>query len=448
MSTEVKLPELGENVEEAQVLTILVSPGDKVEKDQPIIELETDKATAEVPSEVSGVVGKVMVKEGDTVRVGQVILVLDAGQDATAAKKQAESKPAPKAKPKPEPKAAEPEPEPEPEPTPTEAPVAAARAAARLSVVPGREAAGTPVAAAPSVRRLARELGIDIAKVPGSGSGGRISEDDVKAYARGLISRAGGEAPAQLPVPGGPDHLELPDFSAWGEVEREPMSKIKKVNAASMATSWSVIPHVTQFDKADITELNRWRKDVAGRAEAAGGKLTVTAMLIKVIASALKVYPRFNSSLDTRTSEVVLKKYVNIGVAVDTPHGLLVPVIKNADQKNIVQIAADLTDLSSKARDRKASMEELTGANLNVSNLGSLGTTYFSPIVNWPQVAVIGVGRAEQQPVYVDGAFVPRLIMPLAVSYDHRVVDGADAARFLHWIVEALEQPMLLALEG
>jgi pyruvate dehydrogenase E2 component (dihydrolipoamide acetyltransferase) len=298
------------------------------------------------------------------------------------------------------------------------------------------------------VRRLARELGIDIARVQPSGPGGRISEEDVKQFARSLITRIESR-PAAAPAGGGGIPVpELPDFSRWGAVEREPASKVRRVTAEAMSLSWNVIPHVTQFDRADITELEEWRKRYGGRVEAAGAKLTVTAVAVRVVASALKVFPKFNASYDARSEEIVYKKYVSVGVAVDTDHGLLVPVIRDADRKNILEIASELGTLAEKARNRKITADELQGANLNVSNLGGLGTTYFSPIVAWPQVAVVGIGRANREAVYEDGGFQPRLILPLAVSYDHRVIDGADAARFLRWVAEALEEPLLLALEG
>lgn len=492
MTTEIKLPELGENIESAEVLSVLVNAGDRVEKDQPLIELETDKATAEVPSETAGVVKEVRVKQGDAISVGQIILILDAegaGGDAAAnedeetatASKTAEAK-ASREEPETAPAGSEPEPRPEPEAeadaeppagsgngkrTPprereTEAPARGhppeptrVREPVRpLKLVDSdREvvgAIGDVAPAAPSVRRLARELGIDVTRVPGSGPGGRISEDDVKAFARRLLSHTrGAPLTAAAPAPGGgPAVPDLPDFSDWGETEREPATKVRRVTAQTMSLSWNVIPHVTQFDRADITELEAWRKRYGGKVERAGAKLTVTAIAVKVLAGALKVFPRFNASYDARNEEMVLKHYVNVGVAVDTERGLLVPVLRDVDRKNITEIAVELEDLADRARSRKIKAEELQGGNINLSNLGGLGTTYFSPIVAWPQVAVLGVGRAEVQAVHTDGEFVPRLILPLAVSYDHRAVDGADAARFLRWIAEALEQPLLIALEG
>jgi pyruvate dehydrogenase E2 component (dihydrolipoamide acetyltransferase) len=288
------------------------------------------------------------------------------------------------------------------------------------------------------VRRLARELGIDIARVQPSGPGGRISEEDVKQFARSLITRIESR-PAAAPAGGGGIPVpELPDFSRWGAVEREPASKVRRVTAEAMSLSWNVIPHVTQFDRADITELEEWRKRYGGRVEAAGAKLTVTAVAVRVVASALKVFPKFNASYDARSEEIVYKKYVSVGVAVDTDHGLLVPVIRDADRKNILEIASELGTLAEKARNRKITADELQGANLNVSNLGGLGTTYFSPIVAWPQVAVVGIGRANREAVYEDGGFQPRLILPLAVSYDHRVIDGADGVRFTTYLAGLL----------
>jgi pyruvate dehydrogenase E2 component (dihydrolipoamide acetyltransferase) len=479
MSKEIKLPELGENIAGAQVLSVLVSPGDRIEKDQTIIEIETDKATAEVPSEMAGVVREIKVKEGDQIKVGQAILVIDeqgngAGSKPAEAAAQPAAAPAPAPAPARAPEAAPPRavapPRPEtpsePEPAvaappvaaaplhaaPPPAPPAAPRPPLRLTPTPADALPASP--AAPSVRRLARELGIDVNDVPGTGPDGRISLEDVKAYARQILSGAAPTledrgAPRISNAPAAAFSIpDLPDFSRFGEVERVTTNKVRKVTAETMALSWNVIPHVTQFDRADITELEPWRARYAPRVEAAGGKLTVTAIAVKVVASALKVFPKFNASYDHREQELVLKKYINVGVAVDTDHGLLVPVIRDADRKNITTIAAELAELSEKSRTRKIALDDLQGANFNISNLGGLGTTYFSPIVAWPQVAVLGMGRANVEAVHRDGAFVPRSILPLAVSYDHRAVDGADCARFLRWIAEAMEQPLLLALEG
>jgi pyruvate dehydrogenase E2 component (dihydrolipoamide acetyltransferase) len=242
--------------------------------------------------------------------------------------------------------------------------------------------------------------------------------------------------------------VALPDFTKWGDVERQPMRAIRRKTAEHMALAWATVPHVTQGDKADITDLEELRRRYAKRVEAAGGKLTITAITLKVIASALKVFPQFNASLDAATDEVVLKKYVHIGVAVDTENGLLVPVIRDVDQKNIVQLSVDLQALADKAKTRKLSLEEMEGGSFTISNLGGIGGTYFTPIVNVPEVAILGMSRSVTEPVWKDGQFVPRLMMPLSLSYDHRVIDGADAIRFLRWVCEALEQPFVMSLQG
>jgi pyruvate dehydrogenase E2 component (dihydrolipoamide acetyltransferase) len=301
-----------------------------------------------------------------------------------------------------------------------------------------------PVApAAPSVRRLARELGVDINDVPGSGPGDRISVEDVKDHAKRLIAAGGGGAR-------GPAIAPLPDFSRWGEVERKPMRAIRRKTAEHLSQAWQTIPHVTQHDRADITELDQARQKYAKAVEQAGGSLTITAILVKVVASALKVFPQVNSSADMQAEELICKKYVHIGVAVDTERGLLVPVIRDADRKNIIQISVELSQLAEKARANKLTLPDMEGGSFTITNLGGIGGTSFSPIVNLPEVAILGVSRASTQPVWSAerGQFEPRLMLPLSLSYDHRVVDGADGIRFLRWIVEASEQPILLALQG
>jgi pyruvate dehydrogenase E2 component (dihydrolipoamide acetyltransferase) len=291
------------------------------------------------------------------------------------------------------------------------------------------------------VRRFAREIGIDLTRVSGTGPGGRISIDDVKAAAHKSLTEAGAG-------PGGPAPEKLPDFSAWGAVRREPMTKIRQVTATNMARAWSAVPRVTHHDKADITEVEQLRKEYRERVEKSGGKLTLTAIMVKVVASALKVFPTVNASIDLAAEEIVFKDYVHIGVAVDTERGLLVPVIRDADRKNITEISVELDDLASRARDRKLKPDEMQGASFSISNLGGIGGTGFSPIVNWPEVAILGVSRGTVEPRWIDGEFQPRLMLPLSLSYDHRLVDGADAARFVRWLAEALEEPLLLALEG
>ena len=453
MATDFNLPELGENIAAGDVLRVLVKPGDTLKKDQPVLELETDKATIEVPSSVAGQVKEVKVKAGEKVKVGQTILSVDDGGAAAASvpPKQADAKAAPaKAETKAEPEAPEPSPLPAPTPKSSTLEAAVAKSDKVVDITRGARAVEPAVAAAPempaapaapSVRRLARELGVDINQVAGSGDGGRISEDDVKNHAKRLVTAAarGGSAAAAEP---------LPDFSRWGEIERQPMRAVRRKTAEHLAAAWATIPHVTQCDLADISALEELRKKYAKQVEAAGGNLTVTAIAVKIVATAMKVFPQFNASIDLANDEIILKKFVNIGVAVDTDRGLLVPVIRNADRKNIVQIATELAQLSEKARSRKIALEEMQGGTFSVSNLGGIGGTYFTPIVNAPEVAILGISRARVEPVWKDGQFVPRTLLPLSLSYDHRVIDGADGIRFLRWVVQAIEEPFVLALNG
>jgi pyruvate dehydrogenase E2 component (dihydrolipoamide acetyltransferase) len=483
---EFKVPELGENVEQGDVTRVLVKVGDTISREQAVIELETDKATIEVPSSVAGVVKDIKVKAGDKVKVGAVILTVDDGSttagtgngagasDAAAAPK-SEAKPEPKQQEKapekvvsmpkrespsqreaPPPPSAAPE-QPRPAavskpagPAKTDAPQASAQS--RAPAVQPRTEAGPAAPASPSVRRLAREIGVDINEVHGSGPGGRISDEDVKEHARRILSSvpstslgAGGGAarPAGVPAP-----VPLPDFEKWGAVERQPMTNIRRKTAEHLSHSWNTIPHVTQFDKADITPMEELRSKFRKQVEQAGGNLTVTAVLVKVLAAAVKQFPQFNSSLDVENNAIVYKKYINVGVAVDTEFGLLVPVIRNADQKNITQIAVELHQLSEKARAKKLTLEEMSGGGISISNLGGIGGTYFTPIVNWPEVAILGVSRGIIESVWRDSKFEPRQLLPLSLSYDHRVIDGADAMRFLRWVVQAIEQPFLLSLLG
>jgi pyruvate dehydrogenase E2 component (dihydrolipoamide acetyltransferase) len=409
--TDFTLPELGEGVTGGDVLRVLVKPGDRLAKDQPVLELETDKATIEVPSSVAGQVRDVKVKAGDKVKVGQSILSVEesgAGVQAVGVEKV----------------------------------VAISRGARQAAEQPA--APELPVApAAPSVRRMARELGVDVDQVPGSGPGGRISVEDVKGHAKRLITEpsTGGAA-----IPAEP----LPDFTRWGDIDRQPMRPVRRKTAEHLSAAWATIPHVTQHDLADITGLEELRKRYAKQAEGAGGSLTVTSIAVKVVAAGLKVFPQFNASIDLAAEQIIYKKYVNIGVAVDTDHGLLVPVIRDADTKNIVSLSVELTELSEKARTRKISLDEMQGGCFSISNLGGIGGSFFTPIVNAPEVAILGISRARMEPVYnkETGTFHPRLMLPLSLSYDHRVIDGADGVRFLRWVVEALEQPFLLVLQG
>jgi pyruvate dehydrogenase E2 component (dihydrolipoamide acetyltransferase) len=445
MADTLRVPELGEGVESVDVVAVLIKVGESVALDQPVIEVETEKASVEVPSTIEGLITEIHVQVGDSLRTGAPIIGVDGvppaaepeakGQAAAEtgdevadiAAVQQDEIPVPKLEPEPE--------------EDTGSTTQAAPPTAPFEAQVGPDSPRARVPAAPTVRRFARELGVDIADVPGSGPGGRITVEDVKAFANRLLSQIA-DSPLRAPSP------ELPHFEVWGTVRREAMSKIRQVTARNLSRAWLTAPQVTNHDLVDITELEKLRKGYRTRVEAAGGRLTLTAIMVKVVASALKIFPGLNASIDTAATEIIFKDYVHVGVAVDTDRGLLVPVIRNADKKNITEIAVELDDLAARARDRKLKPDEMQGASFSISNLGGIGGTGFSPIVNWPEVAILGVSRGRVEPVWSDGEFRPRLMLPLSLSYDHRLVDGADAARYLRWVAEALEQPLLLALEG
>jgi pyruvate dehydrogenase E2 component (dihydrolipoamide acetyltransferase) len=447
------LPNLGDGVAQGDVLKVLVKPGDMLKADQPVLELETDKATVEVPSTVSGLVKEVRVKAGDKVKPGQAVVLVE---DAAAP-----SGPAPPNTSKPKPEAAA---LPNPAPAPPSAPVPSADERPRAPVFdiaaarpqPAPVAAGLPTGAAPSapaapsVRRLAREIGVDITQVTGTGPGGRISQDDVKEFAKKVMSSVGGAGQAAA-ASGAAQPIgvrPLPDFSKFGDVERRPMTGVRRKTAEHLGHAWNTIPHVTQFDRADITELERVRKKYRGEVEKAGGNLTVTAVATKILAAAIKVFPQFNASVDAAGDAIVYKKYVNIGIAVDTEFGLLVPVIRDVDRKNLTELAIEIHTLAEKAKARKLTIDEMSGGSMSITNLGGIGGTSFTPIINWPEVAILGISRGALEPVWNGTAFEPRQMLPLSLSYDHRLIDGADAIRFLRWVAEALEQPFAVLLKG
>ena len=422
---EFRLPELGEGIESGQVIEVLVSPGDRVTLEQPLLEVETDKAAVEIPSPADGTIVDVLVSAGDTVEISQILVKIDgeAGGEETPedaappAEEKAEESPAAE-----KPAAAKKPPEEEKKES------SSPETASPDDIAP-RGPLG--VAAAPSVRRLARELGLELSSVSGTGPRGRILERDVKTHAKAII-RSASSAPA---VPEEPD---LPDFSRWGETVTEDFSTVRKLTAERLSQAWAA-PHVTQFDKAEVTRLEELRKLNRDRVAEAGGALTVTAILVKALSRALSEFPKFNSSIHMGSRTIVYKKYVNIGVAVDTERGLLVPVIRDVDKKDITQISVELTDISSRAREKRLSADRLQGGGFTITNLGGIGGTFFTPILNPPEVAILGVSRSSVEPVYVDGEFVPKLMLPLSLSYDHRIIDGAEAARFLRWLCEMLE---------
>lgn len=456
-ASEFKVPELGENISQGDLVRLMISPGSKVAEGQPVMELETDKAVVEVPSSVSGIVKEIKVKEGEKVKVGQLIFTLEGAPSAVP--EPAKSRTAPvehvsgqhgarlafqaaiRAEGKTEEQALPPD---QPQP-----PAQAFSMPSQLGKTAGTDHR-QPVPAAPHVRRLAREIGIDIYEVKGSGPGGRINEDDVKAYAKSLLITAAGAV--QTPRAGHFAQPQLPDFAKWGKIERVSMRGVRRKTAEHLAEAWNMIPHVTQHDRADITELEQLRARFGPKAEEAGGKMTVTAIALKVCAAALKVFPQFNASIDIEKEEIVYKQYINIGVATDTDRGLLVPVIRDVEKKNIVELAVELSQISRKARDKKLAPADMEGGTFSISNLGGIGGIGFTPIVNYPEVAILGLSRSRMEPEWIGskdtGKFEPRLILPLSLSYDHRLIDGADAARFLRWIAEAFEQPFLLSVQG
>ena len=432
MEIEIKLPELGENIESIQVVRVLVGVGDSVSKEMPILELETDKATIEVPSSVAGSVTAVHVSEGDEISVGQLLFT-------------ATSSAAPESVATPATPAAAVTPEGAAEPVAPTAPASPAAAAASDPVsLP--ESSEALVPAAPSVRKFAREIGIVLGEVPASGPSGRVSKDDVKRYAKQLNTSRGAVAPpsgsiaAALPP--------LPDFSKWGEVDAKKMSVIRYKTAEHMARSWAQVPHVTIYDKADITELDVLRKQYKDLASKQGGNLTMAVMVCKIVAQALAKFPAFNASVDMAAKKIIYKSYVNLGVAVSTPRGLMVPVIRDAEKKNMIELAAEIQVIAGKCREGRIQLEDLEGGTFTVTNLGRVCGTHFTPIINYPEVAILGMGRSYEEPLVVNGEISKRTVLPLSLSFDHRVIDGNDGATFMGWMKSAIEQPLVLALEG
>ena len=421
---DLKLPKLGEGADSAVVINVFVKEGDTVAKDQAVIELENEKAVASISATEGGVVTKVYVKAGDKISIGQRILTTGGGAAASA--------PTP-ATAKPAAKAAAKHPAPGPEPEVEEA------SEAGEDTTP---ASGTAPVASPSLRRIVRELGLDLGRIRGSGSGGRIEMGDLRAYIQKLQSAAvrAKSAPAAS-APGAPAKpaAEQIDFSKWGPVTKKSVTPLRQVIARRMWESWNAIPHVTQFDDADFTKLNELSKKFAAAYEAKGAKLTLTPLVLKAVAEMLKKHPIFNSSLDEVANEIVLKEYIHVGIAVDTEAGLIVPVIRDVDKKSVLDLAKELEVLAQKARDRKVSGDELKGGTFTISNQGAIGGAHFTPIVNKPEVAILGLGRGVMKPVVRDGKVEVRMMTPLGLSYDHRVIDGGAAARFIVDLVAALQ---------
>jgi len=446
---KVELPFLAEGVEGGDVVQVLVKEGDRVTEGQSLIELETEKATVPVPAPAAGAITRLLVRQGDHLKVGQALVELDGGGDSPQATTPAEKNPAAESKDK-KPEQAPVAPAPQPPPA-----VEAAHASAPSTTEspnidpPARPAApaerppssGAGIAAAPSVRRLARELGVDLGHVKGSEAGGRITAEDVKAFVRERSRRAG--APGKDGDKGGNVFSTM-----YGNERREAIPSLRRKIAATVTQAWTNIPHVHQFQEADITELLALHKRYAPHFKDKGATLTLTSLFLKAVTHALKLYPQFNATLDLTNGEVIYKEYYNIGVAVETPDGLIVPVVHHVDQKDLLQISLELADLAERTRTRKVTLEELRGATFTVSNMGGLGAGPFMPIVYPPQVAILGCGKGVRKPVYRDGQLEPRMMLPLCVGYDHRLIDGADGARFTNEIVKVLEdfQAMFLGL--
>ncbi len=426
---EVFVPDIGD-FKNVDVVEVLVKPGDTVKPEQSLISVESDKATMEIPSPAAGVVKEMRVKTGDKVSQGSPILVLEETETARAAPARSAPKPqeAPTAKPGPV-LAAVP------------APVPAAPAVGRTEPVSASaQLPGTIPHASPSVRKFARELGVDLVRVKGSGPKGRITQADVQEFVKGVMR--GAPAVAAVSARGGLV-LDLPewpqvDFAKFGPVEAKPLSRIRKLSGGFLHRNWVSIPHVTQHDEADITELEAFRKENAQVAEKGGFKLTMLAFLVKASVNALKEFPEFNASLDKTGENLIIKKYYHIGVAVDTPDGLVVPVIRDADRKGVFDLAKELAEISKAAREKKLKPDSMRGGTFSISSLGGIGGTSFTPIINAPEVAILGVARSQMRPVYKDGAFIPRLILPFSLAYDHRVIDGAAGARFTTYLASVL----------
>jgi pyruvate dehydrogenase E2 component (dihydrolipoamide acetyltransferase) len=445
---EVRVPDMG-NFKDVAVIDVLVKPGESIEPEAPLVTLETEKATMDVPSTASGVIEKLHVEKGGKVNAGDLIATVRSGGDGAQA---AGPAPAPAAiAPSAQPVAANAAPA--VAATAAIAPAASAPPAAqpagesplRTDLPPINEPGFSRAHAGPSVRKFARELGVDLTRVTGHGFKGRITHDDVKAFVKGLMSAGGAPGAGARQGGGALPAIPAVDFSAFGPVETQPLSRIQRISGPRLHASWVNIPHVTQFDEADITELEALRGQLKDAAAERGIKLTPLAFIMRACVKALQAFPQFNASLDAAGANLVLKKYVNVGFAADTPHGLMVPVVHEADRKDIYEIARQLGELSEAARAGKLSAAQMQGGCFTISSLGGIGGTAFTPIINAPEVAILGVSRSAMKPVYRDGSFVPRLMLPLSLSYDHRVIDGATAARFTTFLARTLAQAHALA---
>lgn len=471
MAIDFNLPEVAEGVETADIAEILVAEGDVIEPEQIVMELETEKAVVELPCPHGGKITRIHVAEGETIAIGAALLSIEVADSAPADASTPAPQPPPEAPaPTPKPAPAEPQKQDSGSPQPaapapkieaerptwsvphrtsgsmgTAPPTSETATAPTATVEMAKESergGAPPPAAGPATRRLARELGVDLRRVSGSGPGGRITSDDVQSFVRRLSSTASSGVTAPMAAP------ELPDFSRFGPIQRAPLNKIAKTAAANLSMAWQVVPHVTQHDLADVTQLEAARREFMKGRGAGGPKITMTALVIKAAVAALKQFPHFNSSLDMAAGELILKGYYHIGVAVDTDSGLLVPAIRDADHKNVIQIAQELSEVAERARSRTLDLSDMQGATFTITNLGGIGGTGFTPILNYPQVAILGTSRTQKQLHMRNGQPEERLMLPLSLSYDHRVINGADAARFVVKLSQALSDYFQLLIES
>ena len=424
----IPVPDIGD-FDGVEVIEILVAPGDSINLEDPIVSLESDKAAMEIPSPFAGTVKEVKVSLGDKVSEGDLLITVEASGEAASeeapAEKPAETAPAATAK---------------AEPAPAPAPAKATPRPSPTASIAINEEGFSKAHASPSVRKFARELGADLSQMTGSGAKGRILKEDVKAWVKQTLAK--GDQGGGLGVEPMPEI----DFSQFGDIETQPLTRINKLTGKFLHRNWVTVPHVTQFDEADITELEKFRKQLNKENEKEGIRITVLVFLMKALVSALKEFPRFNSSLDHTGENLVLKHYINIGVAMDTPDGLVVPVIRDCDRKTLIELAVELVETSKRARDKKLSPSDMSGGCITISSLGGIGGTAFTPIVNAPEVAILGVSRSSMKPVYNGEEFIPRLMLPLSLSYDHRVIDGADGARFTSYLSKVLSDTRRLLL--
>lgn len=467
---EFKLPDLGEGVAEGEILKWYAGVGDTIEEDAPLVDIETDKAAVTIPSPKSGVIKSLAGDVGDTVEVGTVLVAIDADGGGASQDGDAKKEAPKEQKSKAQAKSTEPRPSAgasstnassdgqsrdgrgaAPRRAPAGAPANGGVTTAVASAPVGRRGDGRPVPAAPATRRMARELGIDINEVPGSGPGGRITADDVRLFAEGGVatapSRVGGDDGAVATGAGAGipyyDLDSMPDFERWGEVEREPVRSIRRKVARKMVTSMVTVPHVAHMDDADVTELEEYRRKVKATGAQA---FTMMAVVMKALTICLREFPAFNASLDPHRNEIVYKKFYNVGFAADTPRGLLVPVVKNTDQLSVNGISARVRELAGAARDGKIDVEDMQGGTFTVTNVGAIGGTYVVPTINYPEVAILGMGRLTERAAFKDGVVVPRLVIPFCLTFDHRITDGADAARFMNRLVEMMSDPLELVM--